>query len=77
MEQEKFVDNMKKIKKTSDKFKMFFDGLPHKGYMLGDLPPTFGKKWIEDYDEEGELNLKQGISKWYNYKGLTWIRIMN
>ena len=56
---------------------MFFDGLPHKGYMLGDLPPTFGKKWIEDYDEEGELKLKQGISKWYNYKGLTWIRITN
>ena len=77
MEQEKFADNMKKIKKTKDKTKMFFNGIPHKGYMLGDLPLTFGIKWIKEIDEEGEVQLKQGIGKWYNYKGLTWIRITN
>ncbi len=36
MEQEKFADNMKKIKKTKDKTKMIFNGIPHKGYKLGD-----------------------------------------
>ena len=40
---------------------------PYKGYLIGDLPPSFGF----NYDKDKETF---GINKWFNYKGLTWIR---
>tara|TARA_R100000656_G_C3858271_1_gene109251 strand:+ start:364 stop:522 length:159 start_codon:yes stop_codon:yes gene_type:complete len=39
----------------------------YKGYLLGDLPPKFA--YI--YDENKETF---GISDWFNYKGLTWVK---
>ena len=47
----------------------------HKGYVLGDLPPTFSFLFKEELNEEGKQEKTYGISKWFNYKGLTWIKI--
>tara|TARA_B100000427_G_scaffold311807_1_gene302757 strand:+ start:632 stop:829 length:198 start_codon:yes stop_codon:yes gene_type:complete len=47
----------------------------YKGYMLGDLPPTFSFLFKETIDEEENIVKTYGISKWLNYKGLTWIKI--
>ena len=38
----------------------------YKPYLVGGLPPSFAFK----YDEENEAD---GIKKWFNYKGLTYI----
>jgi len=38
----------------------------YKPYTIGSLPPTFAYL----YDEIDE---KQGISEWFNYKGLTYV----
>tara|TARA_B100000029_G_scaffold256181_1_gene252942 strand:+ start:543 stop:740 length:198 start_codon:yes stop_codon:yes gene_type:complete len=47
----------------------------YKGYVLGDLPPTFSFLFKEELDEEQNTIRTYGISKWLNYKGLTWIKI--
>ena len=47
----------------------------YKGYVLGDLPPTFSFLFKEELDEEQNINTTYGISKWLNYKGLTWIKL--
>ena len=47
----------------------------YKGYMLGDLPPTFSFLFKETIDEEENIVKTYGISKWLNYKCLTWIKI--
>ena len=52
----------------------------YKGYILGDLPPTFSflfkeeMKW-NDIEEKYDTIKVFGISKWFNYKGLTWIQL--
>ncbi len=47
----------------------------YKGYLLGDLPPSFGYKIREELDEENNVIKIKGINKWFNLKGLTWIKI--
>ncbi len=47
----------------------------YKGYVLGDLPPTFSFLFKEELDEAQNIIRTYGISKWLNYKGLTWIKI--
>jgi len=37
-----------------------------KGYTVGDLPKTFGFIYDEDKDQDG-------LTQWFNYKGLTYI----
>jgi|TARA_R110002012_G_C11593218_1_gene606478 hypothetical protein len=62
---------MKKLKFTSKTTLKLTnkDGYPikYKGYLVGDLPPKFA--YIFDVDKE-----TFGISEWFNYKGLTWIK---
>ena len=36
----------------------------YKGYLIGDLTPSFGFKYRDE---------KEGIYQWFNYKGLTWM----
>lgn len=43
------------------------NGILYKPYTVGNLPPSFG--YI--YDQENETN---GISEFFNYKGLTYIQ---
>jgi len=48
---------------------------PYKGYNLGEIPPSFGfDAKLDGIDENGQDKFKHGISKWFNYKGLTWVK---
>jgi len=48
---------------------------PYKGYLVGDLPMSFGFSQKPDgIDEDGQDKFRYGINKWFNYKGLTWIK---
>ena len=38
----------------------------YKGYHVGELPPKFAFIYNKDQD-------KDGVSEWFNYKGLTYI----
>ena len=38
----------------------------YKGYPIGELPKRFAFIYNEDNDQEG-------ITKWFNYKGLTYV----
>ena len=44
--------------------KIKLNGLTYKPYLICDLPANFGCI---------EFNEKEGISNWFNYKGLTYI----
>ena len=40
----------------------------YKGYTVGNLPDKFAFIYNEDQD-------KEGVSEWFNYKGLTYVPI--
>ena len=46
--------------------KLILNNITYKGYSICDIPANFGCT-IFGADE------KEGISEWFNYKGLTWI----
>lgn len=57
---------MQKIKfKNSSTIKL--NGVVFKGYTVGNLPRKFAFIYNEDEDREG-------ITQWFNYKGLTYIQ---
>ena len=65
---------MNRIKFTS-KTTMKLNKKPYKGYLIGDLPPSFG--FDQKYDginDKGQDKFKYGINEWFNYKGLTWVK---
>ena len=63
---------MNRIKFTS-KTTMKLNNRPYKGYLIGDIPPSFGfDAKLDGIDENGQDKFKYGINKWFNYKGLTW-----
>jgi len=66
---------MNTIKFTS-KTTMRLNRKPYKGYLIGNLPPSFGfDRKFESVDFDKNLvKFKYGISQWFNYKGLTWIK---
>ena len=39
----------------------------YQGYTIGELPNTFGFIYNQDQEQDG-------ISEWFNYKGLTYVR---
>jgi len=59
---------MKILKKSNWKITQL-DGITYKPYNLGNLPPTFGFK-CNNSDGENQT----GISEWFNYQGLTYIK---
>ena len=65
---------MNRIRFTS-KTTMKLNKRPYKGYNLGEIPPSFGfDAKLDGIDENGQDKFKYGINKWFNYKGLTWVR---
>ena len=58
---------MNRIRFTS-KTTMKLNKRPYKGYTLGEIPPSFG------FDQKFDSIDENGINKWFNYKGLTWIK---
>ena len=73
---------MNKIKRISkDRIKLYvgqvknlsLNGINYKGYMLGDLPPSYGYiRKIVQTDDGAVTDF--GIKEWFNYKGLTYIK---
>ena len=64
---------MNRIKFTS-KTTLKLNDIKYKGYLIGDLPPSFGfKEKFDGYDDKGNNKFKKGIKQWFNYKGLTWV----
>ena len=49
---------------STGKQKIKLNGITYKPYTICDLPANFGCL---------EFNNKEGISHWFNYKGLTYI----
>ena len=65
---------MNRIKFTS-KTTLKLNNIKYKGYLIGDLPPSFGfDQKFDGIDDKGKDKFKYGISQWFNYKGLTWIK---
>ena len=63
------------IIKFTSKQTMRLNRKPYKGYLIGNLPPSFGfDQKFDSVDENGQDKFKHGISQWFNYKGLTWIK---
>ena len=62
----KNLQTIKFIKK--DKKPIILNGREYTPFKVGDLPNRFG--YIFDLDNESE-----GISEWFNYKGLTYINL--
>ena len=58
---------MNKIKFLKTK-RIKLNGVQYKPYMIGELPSTFGFIYNEDKDQEG-------ITEWFNYKGLTYVPV--
>ena len=63
------MKTLKRINKTRIKL----NGKSYKGYLVGDLPPTFAYITAEDINEFGEVENTPGIKPWFNHKGLTYI----
>jgi hypothetical protein len=57
------MQQIKFLSKTS----ILLAGVLYKGYPIGELPKTFGFIYNEDSDQEG-------ITEWFNYKGLTYVQ---
>ena len=63
------MNKFKQIGKT----RIRSNGKTYKGYMLGDLPPTFAYISKEEINEFGDTIDMPGVSSWFNYKGLTYV----
>ena len=63
------MDKLKRVNKTRIKL----NGKSYKGYLVGDLPPTFAYISREEIDEFGDEQDVPGIKSWFNYKGLTYV----
>ena len=61
---------MNKIKFIANR-KIKLNGVVYKPYLVGDLPNSFGRKYVFDGD-----NVKNGISEWFNYKGFTYVNTL-
>lgn len=59
---------MQSIKFLSDKT-IKLNGEIYKPYHVGNLPPRFGFKQRLTGDDD----IQEGISEWFNYKGLTYL----
>ena len=54
------------VLKFKTKTRVIFNGILYRGYSISEIPSKFG--FIYDEYED-----KDGITTWFNYKGLTWI----
>lgn len=56
---------MQSLKQTTSTT-ILLAGKQYKGYTIGNIPKTFAFLFNEDTDQEG-------ITEWFNYKGLTYV----
>jgi hypothetical protein len=60
--------NTIKFSKHSQHPTIYINDVEYRGYKVSNLPSKFGCKYIDT--SEG---IEEGISSWFNYKGLTYI----
>ena len=60
------MKQIKFLKNNTRRIKL--GGRLFKPYTVGDLPSTFGFKYNEEKDQDG-------ISEWFNHKGLTYVPV--
>lgn len=56
--------------KFKNKSTMLLNGITYKGYPVGELPKTFAFIYNEEKDQEG-------ITEWFKYNGLTYVKSSN
>jgi hypothetical protein len=54
------------VLKFKSKTRLVYQDIVYRGYSISEIPKSFG--FIYDENED-----KDGITEWFNYKGLTWI----
>ena len=54
------------VLRFKSKTKLVYQDIVYRGYSISEIPKSFG--FIYDENED-----KDGITEWFNYKGLTWI----
>ena len=59
--------NMNTIKTNRVNKNIKLNGVAYRPYKVGELPNSFGFIYNEENDQEG-------IRKWFNYKGLTYVK---
>tara|TARA_R100000935_G_C2710650_1_gene113954 strand:- start:338 stop:532 length:195 start_codon:yes stop_codon:yes gene_type:complete len=64
---------MNTVKKINNE-RLSLNSINYKGYHPGDLPNTFGFIKKESQTDDGIIT-NFGIKDWFNYKGLTYIKI--
>ena len=71
------MKNKIKFKKNYDSgaIHIFLNNTEYKPYLIGNLPPTFGQKEYFNLDDEGEIVITNGKYQWFNYKGLTYLKV--
>jgi len=63
------MNNLKfKKNSTTGAIHAFLNGSQYRPYLIGELPNTFAFIYNEDED-------KDGITEWFNLKGLTYVRV--
>ena len=53
--------------------KIALNGVVYKPYLIGNLPPSFGFREKGETGEDGTDYVTEGISEWFNFKGLTYV----
>jgi len=64
---------MNSIKFLNDK-RIKLNNVTYKPYLVGDLPPSFGQRYKIQFNSDGTEDVLDGIHKWFNFKGLTYIK---
>ena len=63
------MNNLKfKKDSTTGAIHAFLNGAQYRPYLIGELPSTFAFIYNEEKDQDG-------ISNWFNYKGLTYVPV--
>lgn len=53
--------------------KIRLNGVVYKPYLIGNLTPSFAFKEEWKTDNDGNDYVVEGISEWFNFKGLTYV----
>lgn len=64
---------MNSIKFLNDK-RIKLNNVIYKPYLVGDLPPSFGQRYKIQFNSDGTEDVSDGIYKWFNFRGLTYIK---
>lgn len=64
---------MNSIRFLNDK-RIKLNNVMYKPYLVGDLPPSFGQRYKIQFNSDGTEDVLDGIYRWFNFKGLTYVK---